>query len=220
MRCVKLTYQKRWDFLHSSKILSISCCLDLGGPRASAFIWFFHAQLNIFNYVEVGALCWPWQDTDLTDNQVNFGKYCFVRGCIVMLGDEWLPFLSKHCLCSLKQIALQFFHILFCIDFPSQTASVPTPPGPTDPQNMTDVEFETFGTKDCGFSFLLVFLQTLIVLLSFDNENQHSSEKNNILPVFQLPVSPGFGPLNTFFLFSNETNGFLFLAWRIRIAVI
>ena len=144
MRCVKLTYQKRWDFLHSSKILSISCCLDLGGPRASAFIWFFHAQLNIFNYVEVGALCWPWQDT----------------------------------------------------------------------------EFETFGTKDCGFSFLLVFLQTLIVLLSFDSENQHSSEKNNILPVFQLPVSPGFGPLNTFFLCSNETNGFLFLAWRTRIAVI
>ena len=56
-----------------------------------------------------------------------------------------------------------------------QTASLPAPLGPTDPQNMTDVEFDNCEAKYCGLSFSLGFLQTIIVLLSLDNENCHLS---------------------------------------------
>ena len=52
----------------------------------------FHVQNNIFNYFEVGGRRWPCKVTHLTGNQVNFGKYRFVRGCIDILEDEWLTF--------------------------------------------------------------------------------------------------------------------------------
>ena len=46
-------------FLHSSKTVSVSFYED----------WFFgfYAQKNIFNYVKVGALHWPWKGTKLMD---------------------------------------------------------------------------------------------------------------------------------------------------------
>ena len=62
-------------FFHSPKTLSISCSLDVGGPRASAFILFFHVQKNIFNDVKFGDLRWPCKVSHLTATQVNFGKY-------------------------------------------------------------------------------------------------------------------------------------------------
>ena len=43
-----------------------------------------------------------------------------------------------------------------------------------DPQNKTDVELEHFGAKQGGLSFLLVFLQTPIVVLSYNSKKQHS----------------------------------------------
>ena len=53
------------------------------------------------------------RNADLTDTQVNFGKYLFLRDCIDMLDGEWLTFFPKHSFCSLKQIFLQAFHVQF-----------------------------------------------------------------------------------------------------------
>ena len=60
---------------------------------------------------------------------------------------------------------------------PLQPASLPAPLSPTDPQNITDVEVENCNAKYCGLSLSLSCLQTLIVLLSLDNENCHLSWK-------------------------------------------
>ena len=78
-------------------------------------------------------------------------------------------FHSNHCFCSLKEVSCNVSTYFSTIFRPSQEARLPTFLGPTDPQNMIDVEFENFGAEHCGLSFRLVFLQIRIVLPSFDS---------------------------------------------------
>ena len=86
-----------------------------------------------------------------------------------------VPFRSKHCFCSMKQVVLQNFQIFPALIHPLQTASWPkvcqlTPLGPADTQSITDVELEIFSANYFRLSFSLVFLETLVILPSSDSE--------------------------------------------------
>ena len=76
-----------------------------------------------------------------------------MKGCIDMLEELMAHFHSKLCFCSLKDVILQRFCILSALFRPSQEARLPTFLGQTDPQNMTDAEFESSVAKHCGLSF-------------------------------------------------------------------
>ena len=73
-------------------------------------------------------------------------------------------FHSKHCFCSLKEVVLQCFHKRFCTDS-SITSTTPAKfLGPTDPQNMTDIEFENFGAKLTLFYYHLIVNSNIQIL--------------------------------------------------------
>ena len=55
----------------------------------------FMRKITFLITVKLGDLRWPCKGTDLTDTEVNVGKYLFVRGCIDMLEDEWLTFIPS-----------------------------------------------------------------------------------------------------------------------------
>ena len=90
-------------------------------------------QNNIFNYVKVGGQHWPCKVTHLTGNQV--------------LEDEWLTFFPNIASVSCKKLSCNVSTCFSALILPSQGARLRTFLDPADPQNMTDVEFENFGTK-------------------------------------------------------------------------
>ena len=64
-----------------------------------------------------------------------------------MFEDEWLTFFPNIASVSSKKLSCDVSTYFSALILPSQEARLRTFLGPADPQNMTDVEFENFGTK-------------------------------------------------------------------------
>ena len=135
----------------------------------------FFLQKNIYNYLKVGALHWPWKGIALKYSQVNFGKYLGVTGCIGMFIDELLNFFPSSVFVPWNKISCNLSIYFSALVRPMQAAHFPLLLGPTDPTTREEhVEFETFWATHCGLSPWLVFLQIGTLPLSFDGEKHHS----------------------------------------------